>query len=301
SATRRSPASPRVTTCARASAPCWSPSDCTTRANAARTRACSTRRWAPPICRTRRSTGCASCSPTSAPSPRWSGGSRRSPTRPCPHSRTRSWPTPPRNASRSWPSRPRSARTEERRAMRTVSGATDRVVVVGAGLAGLSAALHLTGAGRQVTVLERAPRPGGRVDTETLGGHAVDTGATVLTMPELLDEAFAAVGEKTSERLTLTQLDPAYRAHFADGSSIALHSDPEAMAAELRAVAGPREAQGYLRLRRWLTELYAAEAERFIGGNFDGPLDLVRPEALPQLARLVRLGGFGRLWPKVAR
>ncbi|KMS88789.1 phytoene desaturase family protein [Prauserella rugosa] len=185
--------------------------------------------------------------------------------------------------------------------MRTVSGATDRVVVVGAGLAGLSAALHLTGAGRQVTVLERAPRPGGRVDTETLGGHAVDTGATVLTMPELLDEAFAAVGEKTSERLTLTQLDPAYRAHFADGSSIALHSDPEAMAAELRAVAGPREAQGYLRLRRWLTELYAAEAERFIGGNFDGPLDLVRPEALPQLARLVRLGGFGRLWPKVAR
>lgn len=185
--------------------------------------------------------------------------------------------------------------------MRTVSGATDRVVVIGAGLAGLSTALHLTGAGRQVTVLDRAEQPGGRVSTETLGGQAVDTGATVLTMPELLDEAFAAVGEKTTERLTLTPLDPAYRAHFADGSSIALHSDPEAMETELRTVVGPREAAGYRRLRRWLTELYTAEADHFIGGNFDGPFDLVRSEALPHLARLAALGGFGRLWPKVAR
>ncbi|MBB3661157.1 MULTISPECIES: phytoene desaturase family protein [Prauserella salsuginis group] len=184
--------------------------------------------------------------------------------------------------------------------MRTVSGATDRVVVVGAGLSGLSAALHLTGAGREVTVLDRAPRPGGRVATETIGGHAFDTGATVLTMPELLDEAFAAVGEKTADRLTLTRLDPAYRAHFADGSTLNLHTEPEAMEEELRAVVGPHEVAGYRRLRRWLTELYTAEAEHFIGGNFDSPFDLLRSDARPALARLVALGGFGRLWPKVA-
>lgn len=184
--------------------------------------------------------------------------------------------------------------------MRTVSGATDRVVVVGGGLSGLSAALHLTGAGRQVTVLDRAPRPGGSVSTETIGGQAFDTGATVLTMPELLDEAFAAVGEKSADRLALTRLDPAYRAHFADGSSLGLYTDPEAMEAELRAVAGPREVEGYRRLRRWLTELYAAEAEHFIGSNFDTPFDLVGPDSRPALARLVALGGFGRLWPKVA-
>ncbi|GAA1243649.1 phytoene desaturase family protein [Prauserella halophila] len=184
--------------------------------------------------------------------------------------------------------------------MRTVPGATDRVVVVGAGLAGLSAALRLTGAGRQVTVLDRAPQPGGRVSTETIGGHAFDTGATVLTMPELLDEAFAAVGEKTADRLTLTRLDPAYRAHFADGSSLNLHTEPEAMEAELRSVVGPHEVAGYRRLRRWLTELYTAEAEHFIGGNFDTPFDLLRAEARPALTRLAALGGFGRLWPKVA-
>ncbi len=47
--------------------------------------------------------------------------------------------------------------------MKTVAGPTDRVVVIGAGLAGLAAALYLTGAGRQVTLLERADHPGGRV------------------------------------------------------------------------------------------------------------------------------------------
>ncbi|HEY0719376.1 MAG TPA: FAD-dependent oxidoreductase, partial [Streptosporangiaceae bacterium] len=49
--------------------------------------------------------------------------------------------------------------------MRTIAGQggrTDHVVVAGAGLAGLAAALHLAGRGREVTVIERAPHPGGR-------------------------------------------------------------------------------------------------------------------------------------------
>lgn len=179
----------------------------------------------------------------------------------------------------------------------TISGRSDHVVVVGAGLAGLSATLHLLGAGRQVTLLEREPHPGGRVAQRDGDEYSVDTGASVLTMPELLDEAFAAVGENTSDRLRLTRLDPAYRAHFADGSSIALHTGPEAMEAEIRAVAGAREAQGYRDLRRWLTDLYAAQRDHFIGANFDSPLDLARPE----LAKLVALGGFGRLGPRIGR
>lgn len=177
----------------------------------------------------------------------------------------------------------------------TVRGATDRVVVIGAGLSGLSAALHLLGAGRQVTILERAAQPGGRAGQELSDGHRIDTGASVLTMPELLDEAFDAVGENLAGNVELTRLDPAYRAHFADGSTIAVHTGAEAMAAEIRAAAGPAEAAGYLRLRRWLTELYAAQREHFIGANFDSPLDLLRPE----LAKLAALGGFGRLGPRV--
>jgi phytoene desaturase len=174
----------------------------------------------------------------------------------------------------------------------------ERVVVVGAGLAGLSATLQLVGAGRAVTVLEAAGGPGGRAARASLaGGYTIDTGASVLTMPELLDEAFAAVGTSVAERLTLTRLDPAYRAHFADGSSVAVHTDADAMEAEVRRVAGPADAAGYRRLRRWLTELYRLQRDTFIGANFDSPTDLLGPE----LAKLAAIGGFGRLGPKIGR
>ncbi len=186
--------------------------------------------------------------------------------------------------------------------MRTVAGPTDHVVVVGAGLAGLATALHLLGAGRRVTVVEQGSRPGGRAGRLEMGGYHVDTGPTVLTMPELVEEAFAAVGDRLADRLDLVRLDPAYRAQFADGSSIDVHTDPDAMEAEVRAVAGAAEAAGYVRLRDWLTRLYRAEMGRFIGGNFDSPLDLVSSQdARRDLARLALLGGFGRLGPQVGR
>ena len=90
--------------------------------------------------------------------------------------------------------------------MRTVTGRTDRVVVVGAGLGGLACALHLAGAGRQVTVLEREPVPGGRAGRLSVDGYEFDTGPTVLTMPDLIAEALGAVGE---ELRRLARPDPA--------------------------------------------------------------------------------------------
>jgi phytoene desaturase len=178
-----------------------------------------------------------------------------------------------------------------------VPGPTDHVVVVGAGLAGLSATLHLLGAGRRVTVLERAAEPGGRCGRHLLGGYRIDTGPTVLTMPELVEEAFAAVGATLREHLDLVPLHPAYRARFADGSILDVHTDPDAMAAEVHRLAGPREADGYRRLRAWLTRLYRTQIDTFIAANFDSPLDLLTP----RLARLAALGGFGRLDRAVGR
>ncbi|MFC5993389.1 phytoene desaturase family protein [Pseudonocardia hispaniensis] len=183
----------------------------------------------------------------------------------------------------------------------TVPGRTDHVVVVGAGFAGLSAALHLLGAGRRVTIVERAAHPGGRAGQLDLHGPSgtfrIDTGPTVLTMPELLDETLNAVGERLADRLDLVELDPAYRARFADGSTIDVHADPAVMEEEVRRTCGPRAAAGYRGLRDWLTRLYHAEIETFIGANFDSPLDLLNRE----LVRLAVLGGFGRLGAQVAR
>ncbi|MEW5628402.1 phytoene desaturase family protein [Streptomyces hydrogenans] len=175
--------------------------------------------------------------------------------------------------------------------MRRVSGRTDHVVVVGAGFAGLSAALHLLGAGREVTLVEREAGPGGRAGRMDLKGFQVDTGPTVLTMPALVDEAFAAVGESLRERVELLPLHPAYRALFWDGSQVDVHTEAGTMAAEVERFAGAREADGYLRLRTWLSRLYAVQERRFIGANFDSPAQLLHPD----LVRLAALGGLGRL------
>jgi phytoene desaturase len=181
-------------------------------------------------------------------------------------------------------------------ALRTVGENVNRVVVVGAGLAGLSAALHLVGRGRAVTVVERAQHPGGRVGRLDIDGYLLDTGPTVLTMPDIIEDAFAAVGESLSDRLDLMRVEPAYRASFADGSALDVHCERVAMAAEIERFAGRGQADGYLRLRDWLTRLYHVEFDGFIAANFDSPLSLLTP----QLARLAAIGGFRR-WDQMVR
>jgi phytoene desaturase len=179
--------------------------------------------------------------------------------------------------------------------MRTVTGATERVVVVGAGLAGLACALHLAAAGRQVTVLEREPVPGGRAGRLGLQGYEFDTGPTVLTMPSLIEEPLAAVGEKLSDWLELTPLDPAYRAYYPDGSTLDVRTDTVRMAAEISRVCGPREADGYLRFVDFARELWKLERDHFIDRNLDSPVDLLNLNLL----KLLGLGGFRRLQPKI--
>ena len=182
------------------------------------------------------------------------------------------------------------------------SATPEHVVVVGAGLAGLSAAMRLAGAGRRVTVLEAEATPGGRAARVSLpargtGTYHLDTGPSVLTMPDLLADCFAALGETLSDWVTLLPLDPAYRAQFADGTSLSLTSDVEVMAERIRAFAGPADADGYRRYVQFVTRLYRLQMRHFIDRNFDSPVDL----AGSSLARLVALRGFSRLAHTVAR
>jgi len=181
--------------------------------------------------------------------------------------------------------------------VRTVDGPTENVVVVGAGLGGLSAALHLEGAGHRVTVVERESVPGGRCGLISDGGYRFDTGPTVLTMPDLVAAPLNAVGEELADWLTLHRLDPAYRARFADGSTIDVRAGVQDMADEIARTCGGKDAAGWLRYVEFLRELYRVEMPHFIARNLDSPLQLM---GLP-LARLAAMGGFRRLNRTVAR
>ena len=181
------------------------------------------------------------------------------------------------------------------RSPRTVKGRTDNVVIVGAGLAGLSCALRLAGAGRNVTILEREAVPGGRAGVIDDSGYLFDTGPTVLTMPDLIHDAFAAVGEDMNDWLELMPVEPLYRAFYPDGSQLDVHSNVDAMAEEIATVISPKEAEGYRRYVEFVSALYRYEMKDFIDTNIDTPLDLLTQN----LAKLVAIGGFRKLAPKV--
>jgi phytoene desaturase len=176
-----------------------------------------------------------------------------------------------------------------------IKGPSQKVVVVGAGLAGLSAALRLAGAGREVTVIERELVPGGRNGLLKKDGYSFDTGPSVLTMPSLIQDAFSAVGEDMKDWLELMPVSPLYRAFYADGSQIDVHADTKAMEQEIREKVSATEAAGYRDYVDFVTKLYKYEMNDFIDRNIDSPLNLLTPN----LARLIALGGFRHLQPKV--
>jgi len=173
------------------------------------------------------------------------------------------------------------------------------VVVIGAGLGGLSAAAHLVKRGHEVTVIERESVPGGRAGVVAERGFRLDNGPTVMTMPELLGDVFAAAGAEMRDWVTIKKVDPMYRAVYADGSELRVLHGREAMAEEIRRFSDAGEAASFLKFCEWLDGLYRAEMNSFIDANFDSPLDLVKPWR-DGLA-LVRMGAFRKLDSTIGR
>jgi phytoene desaturase len=173
-----------------------------------------------------------------------------------------------------------------------------KVVVIGAGLGGLSAAAHLVGAGHQVTIVERETIPGGRAGMIISDGFRLDNGPTVLTMANLLEEAFNACGTDMKDHVTIHPVDPMYRAVYDDGSTLFVRHGREAMTQEIREFSNAKNAEAFGQFCDWLEKLYRAEMGSFIDANFNIPLDLVKPWKAG--LELVKLGGFGKLDTKVA-
>lgn len=172
------------------------------------------------------------------------------------------------------------------------------VGVVGAGLGGLAAAAHLIAAGHEVTMFERGARPGGLVAAHREAGFRLDLGPTVVTLPDTIGEAFDALGVDVSAVLTMTRLDPIYRAVFADGSQFHVRAGRAAMVDEVRDFAGAREAANFEAFADWLTELHDLVMPHFIDTQFDALSDLAR--RWRPLLRLARHAGVRRLDQAVA-
>ena len=119
-------------------------------------------------------------------------------------------------------------------------------VVVGAGVGGLTAAIHLARRGMRVTVVEKNHEPGGRLGQFTRDGHTFSTGPTLLIMPLLYRGELARLGVDMDSALEATRVDPTYDIVFDDGARLAMTSDLTAMRAQLEAME-PGAFGGFLR------------------------------------------------------
>lgn len=104
-----------------------------------------------------------------------------------------------------------------------------KVIVIGSGFAGISAASHLAREGFDVTVLEKNEGPGGRASVFEAEGFKFDMGPSWYWMPEIFDDFFAQFGKKTSDYYNLIRLDPGYRIYFNQEDSIDVPADRKAL------------------------------------------------------------------------
>lgn len=139
-----------------------------------------------------------------------------------------------------------------------------RVVVVGGGIGGLSAALLLAVEGLDVVLLERAARVGGKMREQPLGGRVLDVGPTALTMRWVFDELFTAAGLRLEDHVPLRRAETIARHVWPDGSTLDLFADVERSADAIGALAGPQEAAGYRRFCRYAREIYEVVEEPFL-------------------------------------
>ncbi|SEL82626.1 1-hydroxycarotenoid 3,4-desaturase [Roseovarius azorensis] len=141
--------------------------------------------------------------------------------------------------------------------------ACDRAVIVGAGIAGLAAAVRLAHAGLCVTVLERLAAPGGKMRTLPSESGPIDAGPTVLTLRGVFEALFQSVGERLEDHVDLIPQQILARHFWPDGSTLDLHADEGQCRAAIHAFAGARAVRQF--------NAFCARARRLFA-TFDPPM-----------------------------
>jgi phytoene desaturase len=171
-----------------------------------------------------------------------------------------------------------------------------RAVVVGAGLGGLATALRLQGLGCEVCVVEQRPRPGGRAYQLRDGGFTWDMGPSLITMPWVLEQTFAAGGLDLHAEVTLRRLDPMYRIRWAGEEE---HFDFTADPVRLRAEVARFSAADAARVEPFLAALKPIYEDGILAAGQRPFLSL--REFARLVPSMVRLGALRPLHAFVAR
>ncbi len=147
-------------------------------------------------------------------------------------------------------------------------GKWNRVAIIGAGLGGLSAAIHLRIRGFEVALYEANSQVGGRAGQIVADGFTFDTGPTLLNYPWVFEELFLAAGRKLSDYVALIPIDPSIRYFWPDGTTFALTSNLNALVRECERVE-PGSGPGLFAFLADAAEKFRLSFGRLVTGNFD--------------------------------
>jgi len=137
------------------------------------------------------------------------------------------------------------------------------ILIIGAGIGGLSAAIHLASAGRQVIIFEKNSSPGGKMSQLKTGGFTWDRGPSVITIRQVFDDLFQSAGRRLDDYLTLEPVEPITRYFYPDGSMLDTTQDLPRMLAQIQKIE-PHDVEGYLSFLAYVARLHRITGPVFI-------------------------------------
>ncbi len=176
-----------------------------------------------------------------------------------------------------------------------------KAVVVGAGIAGLVAAVELASAGVEVVVVDRAPAPGGKLRQIAIGDARIDAGPTVFTMRFVFDAVFAAAGTTLEQHLTLIPAEILARHAWDETQRLDLFADIKRSADAIGRFAGAAEARGYLAFCARAAKIYKTLEKPFMTAPQPGSaFNLARRVGLLAPNELLGMSPFATMWKGLA-
>ncbi|MFO1121144.1 MAG: FAD-dependent oxidoreductase [Hyphomicrobiales bacterium] len=175
------------------------------------------------------------------------------------------------------------------------------IVIIGAGVGGLSAAALLAARGEAVVVLERAQWPGGKMRQVPVGEARIDGGPTVFTMRWVFDEIFAAAGSRLEDHLVLERLDILARHAWGDGGRLDLFADLQRSADAVAQFSGPAEGRRFLAFSAEARRIYETLRTPFLLSQRPDPVRLATSNGLGGMTGMLRINPFEKMWTALGR
>ncbi len=161
----------------------------------------------------------------------------------------------------------------------------EKVLVIGGGLGGLSAAIRLAVDGYKVEVFEQNERAGGKLNTRTGQGYSFDTGPSILTMPWVLEQLFSSAGRKLEDYITLERVEPQWRTFFEDGFSMDVTSDLPTLLQQIKGLSR-EDSVSIFEYLKYCARMYELSMKSFYNKSLGGLKELRKLHTLSELLEM---------------